>query len=95
MDREFYRVSLIKKLKDQKLPIPMPAKKFQKVKRHYEQFLLGNRELSDIYLFSQAKKTKPWPSSVHVHLVLTAHRSKFALQIREKFRRNQINFDKQ
>ncbi len=94
MDREFYRASLIKELKDQKLPILMRAKKFQKVKSYYEQLLLGNRKLSDIYLFSQAKKTKPWPSSVHVHLVLTAHGSKSALQIRERFRRNQISFDK-
>ncbi|WP_457557971.1 hypothetical protein [Candidatus Harpocratesius sp.] len=55
MTREFYCVSLIKELKDQKLPILMPAKKFQKVKRHYERILLRNRELNAIYLFSRAK----------------------------------------
>ncbi|MCF2141372.1 MAG: hypothetical protein K9W44_15040 [Candidatus Lokiarchaeota archaeon] len=94
MDREFYRASLIKELKDQKLPVLIPAKKFQKVKKHFEEFLHGKRGLCEKYLFAQTPKTKPWPNSVHVHLVLTAHRSKSALQVREQFRRKKLTFDK-
>ena len=93
MDRKFYRASLIKELKDQKLPVIIPAKKFKKVKKHFEEFLLGKKKICENYLFSQTQKTKRWPSSVHVRLVLTAHGSQSALKIRERFRRNQISFD--
>jgi hypothetical protein len=83
MDREFYRASLIKELKDQQLPVLLPSKKFLRVRKTFEQFLRGKGGISSKYLFSQTQKTRPWPSSVHVHLVLTAHRNQSALQIRD------------
>ncbi|MCF2141239.1 MAG: hypothetical protein K9W44_14360 [Candidatus Lokiarchaeota archaeon] len=71
----------------------MSAKRFKHVKRAFSDLLLGKRPISDKYFFSQNPGTKPWPSSVHLHLVLTAHKSQSALEIRQKFLQNKISFD--
>ena len=58
MDRKFYRASLIKELKDQKLPVLIPAKKYRKVKKHFEEILLVKRKICEHCLYSQSQKTK-------------------------------------
>ncbi|WP_457557355.1 hypothetical protein [Candidatus Harpocratesius sp.] len=93
MDREFYRAALVKELKSQNLPVLMPAKRFNSVKRVFSDFLLGKRPIFDKYLFSQKTGTKPWLSSVHMQLVLIAHKNQSALEIRQKLLQNKINFN--
>jgi hypothetical protein len=93
MDREFYRAALIKELKSRGFHSIIPAKKFQRVKRAFVDYLLGRREITDIYHFSQQPGAQPWPSSVNLQLALTAHNNKSAPQIRQRFRNRQLTLD--
>lgn len=93
MDREFYRVSLVKELKTRGWGVIIPVKKYFRVRMAMKAFLLGLRNLVAPYFFVQTQKTKPWPSSVHVSLALIGHNGESALKIRDDFRRGIINFD--
>ena len=93
MDREFYRAALIKKLKMEHVPVIIPAKKFKRIQRIIRQYLLGRAPLSSIYYFSQTPKVKPWPSSIHVNMVIVGHNDQPAWIVREAFRKQKLTFN--
>lgn len=94
MDREFYRASLIKDLKNRHLGVIIPAKKYPKVRKAISDYLLGRRPLVENYYFSQAPKTKPYPKSVHLSLVIVGKKDQSAAEIRRQFRLKKVTFDK-
>ncbi|WP_371801682.1 transposase [Candidatus Lokiarchaeum ossiferum] len=93
MDREFYRVQLVKMLKDRKIPIIMPAKKYSHVKRRIKNYLLKTAPLVSTYLFKQKPGAKPWQSSVNLHIVIVGHDDQPAWKIRDQFWKKQITYD--
>jgi hypothetical protein len=93
MDREFYRTQLIKKLKDRKIPIIIPSKKYSRVKRTITDFLLKKGPLRSKYLLKQTSGAKPWPSSVWVHIVVVGHNDQSPWKIRKQLWNGTLTFD--
>jgi hypothetical protein len=52
LDREFYRVSVFRDLKREKIPTIIPAKKYGRVRNEFKKYLLKQRSISAPYLFS-------------------------------------------
>ncbi len=94
MDREFYRVQLIKALKDKKIPIIIPSKKYPKVKRVIKDYLLKKGPLVSQYLFQQKTGAKPWRTSVLINIVVVGHDDQSAWKIRDQFWTGKIGYDK-
>jgi len=93
MDREFYRVQLIKSLKDKKIPIIMPSKKYSKVKRVIKDFLLKKGPLVSQYLFQQKTGAKPWRTAVMINIVVVGHDDQPAWKIRDQLWNGNIGYD--
>jgi len=93
MDREFYRVQLVKALKDKKIPIIMPSKKYAHVKRIIKNYLIRKGPLVSKYLFKQKSGAKPWPTSVNLNIVVVGHDDQAAWKIREQLYKGKIGYD--
>jgi len=93
MDREFYRVQLIKALKNRKIPIIMPAKQYHHVKRIIDNFLIKKGPLVSNYLFQQKTGAKPWPTSTWLYIVISGHDDQKPWKIREQLYNRQITFE--
>ena len=93
MDREFYRVQLIKKLKDKSIPIIMPSKKYAQVKKRIKNYLMKRGPLVSNYLFQQKSGAKPWRTSVKIHIVIVGHDDQPAWKIRDLFWKGKIGYD--
>ncbi len=93
MDREFYRAVLIKKLRNEHLPVIIPAKKFLRVQNQIRQNLLETGKLVSFYHFRQIPKARPWPSTVHVNIVIVGHNDQPPWEIRQQYRENLLTFD--
>ena len=93
MDREFYRVQLIKHLKDKKIPIIMPSKKYPKVKKVIKDYLLKKGPLVCQYLFKQKSGAKPWPTSVLINIVVVGHDDQSAWKIRDQLWNGKLSYD--
>lgn len=94
MDREFYRASLIKELKTRKIRVLIPAKKYMRVKHAIAKYLCGTGPLVSRYFFSQTIGAKPYPSSVHVALVVVGHKNRPASTIRRLYHQGVWGYDK-
>ncbi|WP_457559063.1 hypothetical protein [Candidatus Harpocratesius sp.] len=93
MDREFYRVQLVKALKDKKVPIIMPSKKYVHIKRIIRNYLIGKGPLVSKYLFKQKSGAKPWPTSVNLYIVVVGHDKQAAWEIRDQLLNGKICYD--
>ncbi len=93
MDREFYRVQLVKKLKNRQIPIIMPSKKYAHVKRHIKNYLLKKGPLISNYLFKQKSGAKPWQTSVNLNIVIVGHDDQPAWIIRNQFWKGKFTYD--
>lgn len=94
VDREFYRVTLIRALRKIGVPIIVPAKKFMRVKKEMRNFIRKKRDLIENYLFSQSSKQYPNQSSVKVFLVFIGHKNKTADEVRNRYYKNNKPMDK-
>lgn len=93
MDREFYRAALIKDLKNRKLGVIIPAKKYLRVRNEIRKYLFGQRKLVEPYHFCQTATNHRWIKTVHVNLVIVGKRNRSAAQIREQYRQKILDYD--
>lgn len=93
LDREFYRVSVFRDLKHEKVMTIEPAKKYGRVRNEFKKYLFKQRPISTPYLFTQTAKQYPMQSSTHVNLVLVGHDDEPARDIREKMWQGTLTFD--
>lgn len=92
-DRGFYRVPLVKRLKDKAIPVIIPAVKFKVIQQKIADYLLKRGPLVFKYLFQQNSKTKPWPSSVWINVAIVGHDDTPAWIIRDRFWNGEISYD--
>jgi len=64
MDREFYRVALIKAIKDMKGRVIIPAKNYRKIRAAIESYLKGKKKRVSIHVISTALGGKNQQSQV-------------------------------
>lgn len=93
VDREFYRVTLIRELRKLLIPVIMPCKKYPKVVNEMEDFIRYKRKLVNIYLFTQTSKQYPKQKSVNVFLPLIGHNNQTAEEIRDKYYSTKLKMD--
>lgn len=93
MDREFYRVQLVKKLKNRLIPIIMPSKKYAHVKRRINDYLLKRGQLVSDYLFKQKSGARPWQTSVKLNIVIVGHDDQPAWKIQERFWKGKLSYN--
>jgi hypothetical protein len=93
MDREFYRVQLIKRLKDRMIPIIMPSKKYAHVKQIIKNYLIKKGPLVSQYLFKQKPGVKPWQTTVWLHIIVVGHDDQPAWKVREEFWDGKLTYD--
>lgn len=83
IDREFYRVMILRSLKKRGIGAVLPAKKFIQVQAEFMNYLLNRRPISNPYLFSQSTHQYPNQSSVMVQLSLVGHDDLTAEEIKQ------------
>ena len=93
VDREFYRVTLIRELRKLLIPVIMPSKKYPKVIHEMVNFIRFKRKLVDIYLFTQNNNQYPKQKSINVYLPLIGHNNQTAEEIREKYYSTKLKMD--
>ncbi|MHA1731534.1 MAG: hypothetical protein ACTSU5_06305 [Promethearchaeota archaeon] len=70
MDREFYRVLLLKDLKDLGIPVVVPANNYKAVRKRYRAFLRGRRGLVQPYNLVQTCREYHSQEAVRVRLAI-------------------------
>jgi hypothetical protein len=91
IDREFYRVAIIRCFRRRKVGVVLPAKKFQQVETEFRKYLFNMRPISDNYIFSQSMHQYPNQMSVNVQLSLVGHEDLTAQEIKNDLWAGKIN----
>lgn len=92
-DRGFYRVPLVKRLKDKDVSVIIPAVKFKAIQRNIRDYLLKSGDLVFPYLFQQKSGAKPWPTSVWTNVVIVGHDDVPAWKIRNLFWNGKLTYE--
>lgn len=93
IDREFYRVMILRTLRHRGVCAVLPAKKFKQVQQELSNYLLNKRPITKPYLFSQAMNQYPMQSSIQVQLSLVGHDILTASDVKNEFWSGKITFD--
>ena len=92
-DREFYRATLLRNLKDDKVNFLIPVKKFNVIKAYFGRFLNGTGGLVEPYLMSHSGANGSRPTCVYMNMVIIGHNNESAFDIRDKYRNGLLTFD--
>jgi len=92
MDREFYRVALIKAIKDMKGRVIIPAKNYRKIRAAIESYLKGKKKRVSIHVISTALGGKNQQSQV-VYLMINAKRGHSLREVKRAFLSGEITLE--
>ncbi|MHA1731951.1 MAG: hypothetical protein ACTSU5_08400 [Promethearchaeota archaeon] len=84
VDREFYRVLLVKDLKDRGVPVVIPAKNYKAVSKRYRAFLRGRRGLVQPYNLVQTCRKYHSQEAVRVRLAIIGVDDRDPREVREE-----------
>jgi len=94
VDREFYRVGLVRVFKRMQIPFLMPSKKFQHIRDEMKEFIRNKRDLVDNYLFTQGSNQYPNQMSARISLAFVGHGNNSADDVKEKYYSSTMSLDK-
>lgn len=92
-DREFYRATLLRALKNAHVDFLIPIKKFPKTKAYLERFLEGKGELVSPYIMYHSGERSGHPTCVYMNLVIIGHEEESAFDIRDAYRSGVYTFN--
>jgi hypothetical protein len=93
IDREFYRVMILRTLRYRGVRAVLPAKKFKQVQQELSNYLLNKRPITQPYLFSQSMNQYPLQGNIQVQLSLVGHNNLTADDVKNEFWSGKITFD--
>ena len=91
-DREFYRATLLRELKDKKINFLIPIKKFPRTKAYLERFLLGKGDLVSQYFMQHNGAKSGNPTGVLMYLVIIGKNEESAFDIRDAYRSGKLSY---
>jgi len=90
MDREFYRVGLLRAIKERKGNTLIPAKSYKRIKKIIEEYLKGTGNRVRKYVFSSASASD-FKTSQNVYLVINAKKGHSLQTIKHEFRTGKLS----